>query len=110
MKMSRSLSFRLDFRPVALGIPRVKKCPIQQQPICWLLIMTIVTAISAVNFNARQASAREAKLVNTYVYKQVGDLELKLDVYLPEASDQRSIVMWIHGGALIVGSRQVQWQ
>lgn len=43
--------------------------------------------------------------VRTYVYKKVGDLEIKADVHRANDSVQRPVVVWIHGGALINGHR-----
>ncbi len=42
----------------------------------------------------------------THTFKQVGDLEIKADVYQPVGEGQRPVVVWIHGGALINGHRQ----
>jgi acetyl esterase/lipase len=41
----------------------------------------------------------------THTYKRVGDLEIQADVYRPRDDEFRPVVMWIHGGALISGSR-----
>ena len=41
----------------------------------------------------------------THVYKTVGDVKVEADVYRPEGMEVRPVVVWIHGGALIVGSR-----
>ena len=41
----------------------------------------------------------------THVYKTVGDVKVEADVYRPEGNEARPVVVWIHGGALIVGSR-----
>jgi len=41
----------------------------------------------------------------TYVYKTVGKLEIKADVYRPDDRVTRPVVVWIHGGALINGHR-----
>ncbi len=41
----------------------------------------------------------------THVYKTVGDVKIEADVYRPEGAVSRPVVVWIHGGALIVGSR-----
>jgi acetyl esterase/lipase len=46
----------------------------------------------------------------TYTYKTVGNLEVKADVYLPHeegaaGSHRRPVLLWIHGGALIMGDR-----
>jgi acetyl esterase/lipase len=42
----------------------------------------------------------------TYVYKKAGGLEIKADVFRPSDESRRPIVVWIHGGALIMGSRR----
>lgn len=42
----------------------------------------------------------------THVYKTVGEVKISADVYRPaDAKEPRPVVVWIHGGALIVGSR-----
>jgi acetyl esterase/lipase len=43
--------------------------------------------------------------METYVYKRVGSLEIKADVYRPSDDKTRPAIMFIHGGALISGSR-----
>jgi acetyl esterase/lipase len=43
--------------------------------------------------------------IQTYTYKQVGDLEIKADVHRADDETLRPVVVWIHGGALIMGSR-----
>ncbi len=40
----------------------------------------------------------------TYTYKQTGELKILADVY-PAAGEKRPVVVWIHGGALIMGNR-----
>jgi len=47
----------------------------------------------------------ETYLMETYVYKRVGELEIKADVYRNPGDDIRPVIFWIHGGALIMGSR-----
>ncbi len=41
----------------------------------------------------------------THVYKTVGDVKIEADVYRPAGTMSRPVVVWIHGGALIVGGR-----
>jgi acetyl esterase/lipase len=41
----------------------------------------------------------------THVYKTVGNVPISADVYRPADQAVRPVVVWIHGGALIVGSR-----
>ncbi len=45
--------------------------------------------------------------MTTYTYKKVGGLEIRADVYRDPAMkpDRRPVLMWIHGGALIMGGR-----
>jgi acetyl esterase/lipase len=42
----------------------------------------------------------------TYAYKKTGDLEIKMDVYRDESDEPLPVLVWIHGGALIVGNRE----
>jgi acetyl esterase/lipase len=42
----------------------------------------------------------------TYTYKQVGDLDIKAAVYRENDKTIRPVVVWIHGGALIMGGRE----
>ena len=41
----------------------------------------------------------------TFTYKKVGDLEIKANVYRANDEKVRPVVVWIHGGALIMGGR-----
>ncbi len=41
----------------------------------------------------------------TYVYKVVGDCKIQADVYQKGDEAAQPVVLWIHGGALIVGNR-----
>ena len=49
--------------------------------------------------------ARPPFVKTTHVYKSVGKLQIKLDLF--QANDQatRPLAVWIHGGALIMGHR-----
>ncbi len=49
-------------------------------------------------------SAEVARL--THTFKKVGDLEIKADVYAFDDAKSRPVVVWIHGGALIMGHRE----
>jgi acetyl esterase/lipase len=42
----------------------------------------------------------------TYVYKSAGGCEMKADVYGSDVSLKKPVIIWIHGGALIFGSRE----
>jgi acetyl esterase/lipase len=43
--------------------------------------------------------------MTTYTYKGIGDLEVRADVYRADDDVPRPVVVWIHGGALIMGHR-----
>lgn len=53
---------------------------------------------------AEGVEAQEAAKT-TYTYKTVGDLHIQADVYRLPADEIRPAILWIHGGALIWGSR-----
>jgi acetyl esterase/lipase len=41
----------------------------------------------------------------THTYKTVDELEIQADVYRHEDAQKRPIIVWLHGGALIMGTR-----
>jgi acetyl esterase/lipase len=52
------------------------------------------------------AGAAEAPVVKkTYTYKTVDKVNVQADVLRPDDDKVRPVLVWIHGGALIVGSR-----
>ncbi|MHC4397060.1 MAG: alpha/beta hydrolase [Planctomycetota bacterium] len=42
----------------------------------------------------------------TYTYKTIADVHIKADVYRHDDTKLRPIVVWLHGGALVMGSRR----
>lgn len=42
----------------------------------------------------------------TVIYKQVGDLAIRADISLPTGEGPHPVIVFIHGGALIMGSRR----
>ncbi len=42
----------------------------------------------------------------THVYKTAGGVAIKADVYRPDDDTLRPVLVWIHGGALIMGHRE----
>lgn len=42
----------------------------------------------------------------TYTYKKVDKLEIKADVYRDDGTARQPVLVWIHGGALIMGNRE----
>jgi acetyl esterase/lipase len=51
--------------------------------------------------------AAEAGEPRTYVYKRVGGCEIKADAYGTAGERKKPVAVWIHGGALIMGSRKL---
>ncbi|MFQ5732400.1 MAG: alpha/beta fold hydrolase [Planctomycetaceae bacterium] len=43
--------------------------------------------------------------VKTFTYKRVGELAIKADLHRADDDKKRPVVVWIHGGALIMGHR-----
>ena len=65
-------------------------------------------AATAVSIMATRSSYGEQQTVpQTYIYKAAGGCEIKADVYNAGESLRKPVVIWIHGGALIMGSRKV---
>ena len=57
-------------------------------------------------FSARATAAGSELLLETHTYKTVGDLEIRADVYrVADKQAPRPVIVWIHGGALIMGHR-----
>jgi acetyl esterase/lipase len=53
------------------------------------------------------ANGSEEKVIKkTYEYKRVGGCAIQADVYRPSGATVRPVVIWVHGGALIMGNRR----
>lgn len=73
------------------------------------MLVVVLAAVLAVSSSAiGTASIREVRkeAMETYTYKITDDVEIKVDVY-PQPKDGKAnpVIMWIHGGALIMGTR-----
>src|SRR5262245_21709861 len=44
-------------------------------------------------------------MMTTHTYKTVGGIQVQADVHRPNDALIRPVVVWIHGGALIMGNR-----
>jgi N-acyl-D-amino-acid deacylase len=65
----------------------------------------LALALPSPNRDLAAPAPTDATKPQTYVYKKVGDLEIKADVYRYSNEHVRPAVVWIHGGALIIGHR-----
>ena len=59
----------------------------------------------SVLFTAVALQGDAAYTKKTHTFKTVGDISIQADVYRPSDTKVRPVVVWIHGGALIMGSR-----
>ncbi|MEX0675929.1 MAG: alpha/beta hydrolase [Pirellulales bacterium] len=68
-----------------------------------ILAISLPVLASAVNPAAAAEESAWAK--QTFVYKTVGPTRIEADVYRRNGPETRPAVVWIHGGALIMGDR-----
>jgi acetyl esterase/lipase len=54
-----------------------------------------------------QGQPANAPSKETFTYKQVRDVQIKADVYRPVGEGSHPVIVWIHGGGLIFGSRMM---
>ena len=64
----------------------------------WLLLLTLLAG-SAVR------AADTPRLIRDIEYARVGDISLKLDLYVPTAAKSPPVIVWVHGGAWRGGSK-----
>lgn len=43
----------------------------------------------------------DIKPTKTITYKTAGDLEIPLDLYLPDNANKLPVMLWFHGGGLL---------
>lgn len=71
----------------------------------WPRFITPILVVAAVMTTMPCRAISAEVLKTTHTYKKVGDLEIKLDVYRDESTEVQPVLVWIHGGALIMGNR-----
>ena len=42
----------------------------------------------------------------TRTFRRAGDVDLCVDAYVPDGEATRGVLVWLHGGALVLGGRQ----
>jgi acetyl esterase/lipase len=67
-------------------------------------LLVVIVALGFVALRDARAADKYTE-PTTYTYKTVGDLPIKADVYRLPGDDVRPALVWIHGGALIMGQR-----
>ena len=63
----------------------------------------VVACFTIIIFLPQPSAAEFTK--STYVYKTVDGTKIEADVFRENDKKKRPVIVWIHGGALIVGSR-----
>lgn len=67
----------------------------------------LLPLVVSISLSLQTADSQETPYVkSTAVYKTVGDLAIHADVYRPPGNEVVPVVVWIHGGALIMGHRE----
>lgn len=72
-----------------------------RQPGSWTAALVLTACVST----SLLAAEEEPLEKTTHIYKVVDDVKIQADLYRPPAKRACPVVVWIHGGALIVGSR-----
>ena len=78
----------------------------------WLLLVlagSCITASPASKAKGTFSSQDEASAGSktTFIYKRIANTDIRADVYRPRETGLRPVIVWIHGGALIFGSRSM---
>ena len=73
---------------------------------CAASIPTVGCAVETRETSSPSSPSQSAELCRcTYTYKKVGDLQIKLDVHWVDDGVTRPVLVWLHGGALMMGYR-----
>jgi len=70
-----------------------------------LSVAMVVPACGAPSEPALEEAYKPAFVQSTFTYKQVGETRIEADVYRHDDDRARPVLVWIHGGALMFGSR-----
>ncbi len=83
------------------------KVPQTTLALLWLLLLGVhaffldIPACAQVSQNSDTTLAKK-----TLTYKVVGDVKIEVDVYQPNDLPNRPVLVWFHGGALMMGHRR----
>jgi acetyl esterase/lipase len=103
---SRSKPFQTYYES---GFPHGKDQFISMAASGWAATALALASDPVANANAARRpeppAATEPFSMKTYVYKTVGDTRIEADVFRPADEKVRPVLVWIHGGALLMGNR-----
>jgi len=71
-----------------------------------LLVLSALVTFGPDRLRAAESETQPDFVKKTYIYKVVGDCRIQADVYRADDRVVRPGVVWMHGGALILGSRR----
>lgn len=78
-----------------------------KMPLNVTISLTALVLFVAMLFQSLPAVAEDGAFIQkTHIYKIVGETRIAADVYRADDQMIRPVVVWIHGGALIFGSRR----
>jgi acetyl esterase/lipase len=69
------------------------------------MLRSLVAALVVLASASLSAAQPPALVKKTHTYKTVGDVKIQADVHRPDDTTVRPVVVWIHGGALIMGNK-----
>src|SRR5436305_11207348 len=73
-------------------------------------VMNLIFCCLLINICGRgtaQSSVEPRPPKQTFIYKSVANTAIKADVYRLTGGDPRPVIVWIHPGGLIMGSREM---
>ncbi|MDG2391652.1 MAG: alpha/beta hydrolase [Planctomycetaceae bacterium] len=70
------------------------------------VLCLLVATVCSQTLHAQETPNSQTEFAkSTFTYKTVGDVKIDADVYRVPDKVKRPVVVWIHGGALIIGTR-----
>jgi acetyl esterase/lipase len=66
---------------------------------------SLIIMLGCTLFISASRSQDKPLVKTTHTFKTVGDVKIQADVFRPDDTAKRPVVVWLHGGALIVGNR-----
>jgi acetyl esterase/lipase len=69
-------------------------------------LSAVAVLVLAAGASIAPALAEQALQKTTVPYRTVGGRQILVDVYRPRGRDARPVIVWLHGGALIIGNRE----
>ena len=75
-----------------------------KRPLHYPIVLALMSLVGLSNTDRAEAQSKLNK--TTVTYREVDGHKILADVYRPDGDDVRPVIVWIHGGALIMGHRE----